>query len=261
LTGDCLTPAVLAPSRGFSVEVEDPITFQEAAAGFGQSVVQFGSVSGPKLSSPPSVLCSEGHLLTPCLLMPQVCVPMEHQACGENMYVSHNCYPLQQSFSQLQHIPDTQPECPKHVTDIALLIDGSGSIASVDFEKMKMFVSEIIKRFRKTDTQFALMQYSDEFTEHFDFSQYKRSSNPDDLVGAVVQLRGWTHTATAIRKVVRELFTSGRGARGEATKILMVITDGEKTGDILSYSDVIPEAERAGIIHYAIGVSCGCAEN
>ncbi|XP_029769149.1 integrin alpha-M-like [Terrapene carolina triunguis] len=183
-----------------------------------------------------------------------VCVPMEHQACGENMYVSHNCYPLQQSFSQLQHIPDTQPECPKHVTDIALLIDGSGSIASVDFEKMKMFVSEIIKRFRKTDTQFALMQYSDEFTEHFDFSQYKRSSNPDDLVGAVVQLRGWTHTATAIRKVVRELFTSGRGARGEATKILMVITDGEKTGDILSYSDVIPEAERAGIIHYAIGV-------
>uniref|UniRef100_A0A452H082 Uncharacterized protein n=1 Tax=Gopherus agassizii TaxID=38772 RepID=A0A452H082_9SAUR len=31
---------VLARSHGFSVEVEGPITFQEAAAGFGQSVVQ-----------------------------------------------------------------------------------------------------------------------------------------------------------------------------------------------------------------------------
>uniref|UniRef100_A0A8C3HGU3 Uncharacterized protein n=1 Tax=Chrysemys picta bellii TaxID=8478 RepID=A0A8C3HGU3_CHRPI len=40
LTGDCLTPAVLAPSHGFSVEVEGPITFQAAAVGFGQSVVQ-----------------------------------------------------------------------------------------------------------------------------------------------------------------------------------------------------------------------------
>ncbi|XP_065450521.1 uncharacterized protein LOC135983334 isoform X1 [Chrysemys picta bellii] len=34
---------VLAPSCGFSVDVEGPITFQEAARGFGQSVVQFGS--------------------------------------------------------------------------------------------------------------------------------------------------------------------------------------------------------------------------
>ncbi|KAH1172368.1 hypothetical protein KIL84_007986 [Mauremys mutica] len=36
---------VLAPSRGFSVDVEGPITFQEAAAGFGQSMLQFGSAS------------------------------------------------------------------------------------------------------------------------------------------------------------------------------------------------------------------------
>ncbi|XP_044868886.1 integrin alpha-M-like isoform X4 [Mauremys mutica] len=100
------------------------------------------------------------------------------------------------------------------------------------------------------------MQYSDKFTEHFDFSQYRRSRDPDDLVRSVIQLWGMTHTATAIRKVVRELFTSGRGARDEATKILMVITDGQKNGP-LSYSDVIPEAERAGIIRYAIGVGKG----
>nr|XP_008175660.2 integrin alpha-M-like [Chrysemys picta bellii] len=279
--------AVLAPSRGFSVDVEGPITFQETAEGFGQSMLQIGSASGGGLiigaplqtgnvnetgkvykCDPDSRRCQEIPIQRSPDAMDmslslslaargsqfQVCIPMEHQACGENKYVSHNCYPLQQSFSQLQRIPDTQPECPKHVTDIALLIDGSTSIAPVDFEKMKMFVSEIMKRFRKTNTQFALMQYSNEFKEHFDFSQYKGSSNPDDLVGAVVQLTGWTHTATAIRKVVRELFTSGRGARDEATKILMVITDGKKTGDPLSYKNVIPEAERAGIIRYAIGV-------
>ncbi|XP_039389836.1 integrin alpha-D-like [Mauremys reevesii] len=119
---------------------------------------------------------------------------------------------------------------------------------------MKMFLSEIMKRFRSTDTQFALMQYSNKFKLHFDFMEYRRSRDPDHLVQGVEQLHGTTHTASAIRKVVRELFTSGRGARDEATKVLIVITDGEKYKDPLSYSDAVPEAERAGIIRYAIGV-------
>uniref|UniRef100_A0A8C0IN98 VWFA domain-containing protein n=1 Tax=Chelonoidis abingdonii TaxID=106734 RepID=A0A8C0IN98_CHEAB len=200
------------------------------------------------------VLCSEGHLLTPCLLVPQACGPTLHRACGENMYVNGYCFLLDQNLRQLQHIPDTQPECPKHVTDIVLLIDGSGSITPVDFGKMKTFLSEIMKRFHSTDTQFALMQYSNKFELHFDFMEYRRSRDPDRLVQGVEQLHGTTHTASAIRKVMRELFTSGRGARDEATKVLIVITDGEKYKDPLSYSDAVPEAERAGIIRYAIGV-------
>nr|XP_005313365.2 integrin alpha-M isoform X2 [Chrysemys picta bellii] len=279
--------AVLAPSHGFNVDVEGPITFQEAAEGFGQSMLQIGSASGGGLiigaplqtgnvnktgkvykCDPGSRRCQEIPIQRSPDAMDMslslslaargsqflVCGPKVHQACGENKYVSHNCYPLQQSFSQLQRIPDTQPECPKHVADIALLIDGSGSIAPVDFGKMKMFVSEIMKRFRKTDTQFALMQYSNKFKLHFNFMEYRGSRDPDHLLQGVEQLHGTTHTATAIRKVVRELFTSGKGARGEATKILMVITDGQKYNDPLSYSDVIPEAERAGVIRYAIGV-------
>nr|XP_032619002.1 integrin alpha-M-like [Chelonoidis abingdonii] len=282
--------AVLALSRGFSVDVEGPITFQEAAEGFGQSVLQFRSASdggliiGAPLQTgnmnetgkvykcdPGSRRCQEIPIQRSPDAMDtslslsldaqgsqfQVCSPKVHQDCGENPYISYHCIPLQQSFSQLQRIPDTQPKCPKHVTDIALLIDGSGSIASVDFRKIKTFISEIMKRFRSTDTQFALMQYSNKFTEHFDFSQYRRSRDPDSLVQGIEQLTGGTHTASAIRKVMQELFTSGKGARDEATKILMVITDGVKSGDSLSYSDVIPEAERAGIIRYSIGVGSG----
>ncbi|XP_044868880.1 integrin alpha-D-like isoform X2 [Mauremys mutica] len=278
---------VLAPSRGFSVDVEVPITFQEAAVGFGQSVVQFGSsragglIVGAPLQmgdvnetgkvykcNPGSRGCQEIQIQRPPDAVNMslglslaardsrllVCGPTVHRACGENMYINGYCFLLDQSLRQLRRIPDTLAECPKQVTDIALLIDGSGSIRSHDFGKMKTFLSEIMKRFRSTDTQFALMQYSHEFREHFNFLQYRRSSDPDDLVRSIVQLRGTTHTASAIRKVVRELFTSGRGARDEATKILIVITDGVKYEDPLSYADAIPEAERAGIVRYAIGV-------
>ncbi|XP_075785002.1 integrin alpha-D isoform X2 [Pelodiscus sinensis] len=182
------------------------------------------------------------------------CGPTVHRACGENMYINGYCFLLDQSLQQLRRIPDSLAECPKHVTDITLLIDGSSSILPKDFEKMKMFLSEIMKRFRGTDTQFALMQYSNEFKQHFDFTAYRRNRKPNYLVWKVAQLGGWTYTATAIRKVVWELFTFRSGARNEATKVLIVITDGRKFGDPLSYSDAIPEAERAGIIRYAIGV-------
>lgn len=52
----------------------------------------------------------------------------------------------------------------------------------------------------------------------------------------------------------RELFQKINGARDNAAKILVVITDGEKFGDPLNYEDVIPEADEAGIIRYVIGV-------
>lgn len=52
----------------------------------------------------------------------------------------------------------------------------------------------------------------------------------------------------------RELFHKTNGARENAAKILVVITDGEKFGDPLDYKDVIPEADRAGVIRYVIGV-------
>uniref|UniRef100_A0A8C0GKF5 VWFA domain-containing protein n=1 Tax=Chelonoidis abingdonii TaxID=106734 RepID=A0A8C0GKF5_CHEAB len=274
---------MLAPSHGFSIDVEGPITFQEAVRGFGQSVVQFGSASAGGLlvgaplqtgdvnetgkvykCNPASRHCQEIPIQSRSTLYSGVqwvstrglgvCGPTVHRACGENMYVNGYCFLLDQSLRQLQCIPDTLAECPRRATDIALLIDGSSSIRPENFRKMKTFLSEIMKRFRSTDTQFALMQYSHRFIEHFDFSQYRRSRYPDDLVRSVVQLMGWTHTASAIRKVVRELFTSGRGIRDEATKVLIVITEGEKTGDTLSYSDAVPEAERAGIVRYAIGV-------
>uniref|UniRef100_A0A8C0GHP3 VWFA domain-containing protein n=1 Tax=Chelonoidis abingdonii TaxID=106734 RepID=A0A8C0GHP3_CHEAB len=268
LTCGCLISAVLAPSHGFSIDVEGPITFQEAVRGFGQSVVQL-LVGAPLQTgdvnetgkvykcNPASRHCQEIPIQSRSTLysgVQWVCGPTVHRACGENMYVNGYCFLLDQSLRQLQCIPDTLAECPRRATDIALLIDGSSSIRPENFRKMKTFLSEIMKRFRSTDTQFALMQYSHRFIEHFDFSQYRRSRYPDDLVRSVVQLMGWTHTASAIRKVVRELFTSGRGIRDEATKVLIVITEGEKTGDTLSYSDAVPEAERAGIVRYAIGV-------
>ncbi|XP_057551170.1 integrin alpha-D [Hippopotamus amphibius kiboko] len=278
--------AVLASYHGFNLDVEEPMVFQEDAAGFGQSVVQFGrsrlvvgaplevvadnqtgrlydcmvttglcrpiSLSTPLEAVNMSLGLSLAASTNPSRLL--ACGPTTHRACGENMYVEGACLLLGSQLQIIQTVPATLPECPNQEMDIVFLIDGSGSINKNDFKRMKNFVRAVMDQFKDTDTLFSLMQYSNQLRTHFNFGQFQTSRSPQSLVDPIGQLTGWTFTATGIQAVVKELFHSKNGARNSAKKILIVITDGQKYKDPLQYSDVIPQADSANVIRYAIGV-------
>ncbi|XP_058035705.1 integrin alpha-X-like [Ahaetulla prasina] len=293
----CFTAvAVLTLCHGFSVDTEQPVIFQETVKSFGYSVVQFGSganagvlVGAPlqqgvvnetgkvykcQVTSSKSGGCQEISLQKPADAVNMslglsvsahesqvlVCGPRVHQTCGEYIYLKGYCFLLDQNLRTIQRFPDKLPECTRRPADIVFLIDGSGSIRDDQFSQMKTFISEVIKRFQNTNTQFGLSQYSDSYIEHFDFILFKATPNPNDLIRPIRQIKRATHTATYIQKVVREMFLPEKGARSDASKILIVITDGEKIGDSLEYEDVIPEAQRANIIRFAIGVGVNFAQ-
>ncbi|XP_064331623.1 integrin alpha-M-like isoform X1 [Phalacrocorax carbo] len=180
------------------------------------------------------------------------CGPTARRACGVNMELRGLCF-LQPEGSTL---PTTLPGCSMKASDIVFLIDGSGSISYPDFERMKVFITQVMRQFESTDTRFAVMQFSSTTNLHFDFATFARLSLAEweNEVQRITRSGGTTWTATAIQTVVRQLFTLTKGARQDSHKILIVVTDGEKYGDQLDYQDVIPEAARAGIIRYAIGV-------
>ncbi|XP_060636180.2 integrin alpha-M-like [Anolis sagrei] len=286
----CVGAIVLTPCHGFSLDTENPIIFRENAKGFGQSVVQFGSganagvlVGAPlqhgdvnetgKLYKCQTIPSKTGRCEDVVLQRPAdavnmslslslsaqgsqllVCGPTVQQTCGENIYLKGYCFLLDQNLAEVKRFPESLPDCPKQLTDIVFLMDGSGSIQRHEFPQMKTFITMIMKRFQNSNTQFALSQYSRSYREEFDFLEFQRVRNPDDLLRPVQQLHGATLTATYIQRVVRQQFVPEKGARPGASKVLIVITDGEKSGDPLEYSDVIPEAERAGITRFAIGV-------
>ncbi|XP_061446991.1 integrin alpha-X-like [Rhineura floridana] len=147
-------------------------------------------------------------------------------------------------------------QCPNEARDVVFLIDGSTSMRPAEFVQLKMFVALIMKSF-PDNTQFSLLQFSNRFEEHFDFMHFNRVRNPDHLLNGVRQLGGSSYTATGITKAVKELFTPQKGARSTAKKFLVVVTDGEKTGDPLEYEDVVEEANRARITRFAVGVGLG----
>uniref|UniRef100_A0A8D2DH36 Integrin subunit alpha D n=1 Tax=Sciurus vulgaris TaxID=55149 RepID=A0A8D2DH36_SCIVU len=277
--------SVLSSYHGFNLDVEEPIVFSEDAAGFGHTVVQFGSrlVVGAPLEvvainqtgqlydctcitgrcqpislhiAPEAVNMSLGLSLAASrngswLL---ACGPTVHRACGENMYAKGSCLLLGSHMQIIRTVPGALPECSNQEVDVVFLIDGSGSIDESDFNQMKDFVRAVMDQFKGTNTLFSLMQYSNIMETHFTFNEFRTSLSPQKLVDPIVQKKGLTYTATGILKVVTELFHSKNGARKGAKKILIVITDGQKYKDPLEYSDVIAKAEKAGIIRYAIGV-------
>ncbi|XP_006148170.1 LOW QUALITY PROTEIN: integrin alpha-X [Tupaia chinensis] len=275
-----------AASLCFNLDTEQPTTFQVDSAGFGHSVVQYANtglvVGAPReiqaanqtgglyqcdyrtsrcqpihLQVPPeAVNMSLGLSLAASTNPSQLlaCGPTVHHACRENVHLTGLCFLLTSSFRWTQRFPAALQECPKQEQDIAFLIDGSGSISPSDFATMISFVRAVMSQFQRPSTQFSLMQFSHKFWIHFTFNEFVRSPYPLSLLNSVRQLRGFTHTATAIRMVINELFSARSGARKDATKILIVITDGQKEGDHLDYKDVIPMAEAAGVIRYAIGV-------
>ncbi|XP_048372698.1 LOW QUALITY PROTEIN: integrin alpha-M-like [Sphaerodactylus townsendi] len=179
--------AVLVPCCGFSIDTERPVIFQEAAEGFGQTVVPFGRgadrgvlVGAPlqrgnanergkiykcqqtqskcqevRIQLPrDAVNISLGLSLSAWESRFLACGPTVHQTCGKNVYLKSYCFLLDQNLRQTRQFPDALPECAKRTNDIALLIDGSGSIKTGEFNQMKTFISEVMSRFpQSSDTE------------------------------------------------------------------------------------------------------------
>ncbi|XP_077062348.1 integrin alpha-X-like [Siphateles boraxobius] len=182
-----------------------------------------------------------------------VCGPTIPKNCDVGLTTYNGmCFKISPDDVVSRSVPKTLRECPTSQIDIAFLMDGSGSVKSRDFIKMKAFVKEMIKSFVDRDTQFAIAQFSSECVIHHKFQQDKNTMEWENKVNGISQQRGRTNTATAIRQLVNELFVSNGGARPSASKILVVITDGESTDSMLT--EAVQQAQAKNITRYAIGV-------
>uniref|UniRef100_A0A8C7PJV5 VWFA domain-containing protein n=1 Tax=Oncorhynchus mykiss TaxID=8022 RepID=A0A8C7PJV5_ONCMY len=99
---------------------------------------------------------------------------------------------------------------------------------------------------------FAVAQYSGYCTIHFDLNTFN-VMNRDYQVNSITQQGGGTYTAASMRKVVQEVFSTSRGSRPKAKRIMIVITDGQ-SNDSGMLKNAASEAEAKNIIRFAIGV-------
>ncbi|XP_076153262.1 uncharacterized protein LOC143136434 [Alosa pseudoharengus] len=183
----------------------------------------------------PAPLCSpDSMLVTDC--------------CGvQTCKLPHNCVHRQDAGVICSDGPTTTQKA-----DIAFLLDGSGSVQPYQFLIMKSFVKDVTRMLLNSKTLFAFAQYSNSAIIHVDFDHFQRTGW-ENQVDSITQTAGGTYTARAIHTVVNDLFESSAGARPDAKRILIVITDGQSS-DSQEYPSVTALADGKNITRYAIGV-------
>ncbi|XP_033751134.1 collagen alpha-4(VI) chain-like [Pecten maximus] len=145
--------------------------------------------------------------------------------------------------------------CGGKPADLYFLLDSSSSIRKSDNRKQLDFVKDVVTMIDigENKTRIGVSTFSHKYHQEFSF---KSHFNKDDLLQAidnVSYLRGGTDTASALRHIRLQVFTTA-AARENVAHILVVITDG------YSRSPKSTAAEAAllhqmGVNVFAVGVT------
>ncbi|KAM5180776.1 integrin alpha-E-like [Mantella aurantiaca] len=142
-------------------------------------------------------------------------------------------------------------------TEIAIVLDGSGSISQSDFKKAKDFISNLIKKIweKCSECEFAVVQYGYVIQTEFDIQDSRSDSNNIlHKVEAIEQVNNVTKTASALLHVLDNIYNEAHGSKESATKIILVLTDGDIFRDPVNLTTVINDPRMKSIERFIIGV-------
>ncbi|NWV42187.1 ITA10 protein, partial [Grantiella picta] len=213
-----------------------------------------------------------------CVLLssPKACAPLWSQECGTSMFSSGRCVRLNEELQLTGTIaPTAQREwggtywdvlgcatlvspCPlpgcSTFMDIIVVLDGSNSI--YPWEEVQTFLGNILGRFfiGPEQTQVGVLQYGERLVQEWVLGQHPTAQRLLEAARNLTRQEGReTRTAMAIRQACTESFSLAQGGRPGATRVLLVVTDGEShDGDELPAA--LAECDRRNVTRYAIAV-------
>uniref|UniRef100_A0A8C7UN82 Collagen alpha-1(XXI) chain n=1 Tax=Oncorhynchus mykiss TaxID=8022 RepID=A0A8C7UN82_ONCMY len=138
-------------------------------------------------------------------------------------------------------------------SDLVFILDGSWSVADVNFEIVKRWLVNITTSFNigQKFTQIGVVQYSDDPIINIPLGKHLHIKDLIRAMESIDYMGGNTRTGTAIQFASDKLFNlSERGPKGVA-RIAVVLTDGKSQDEVKAAAEA---ARRRGIIIFAIGV-------
>ncbi|XP_041369620.1 collagen alpha-6(VI) chain-like [Gigantopelta aegis] len=145
--------------------------------------------------------------------------------------------------------------CKMSNLDLAFLVDTSASLSVTDFQKAKRFASTMIDSFTigPGGVQVSFVTFSTGFKVHFNLNDHHTRRDIKDAIARVPYTTGATDTGAALAYVSHNVFMSATGARPDASKVVILVTDGRST-DHSKAVQAAQEAKKKGILIFAIGV-------
>ena len=113
--------------------------------------------------------------------------------------------------------------------DLVFILDASGSIEFVNFEKMRNFVMSFVEEIdvESNVARIGLLLFSDNIKLEFNLNEYDSRLDIIEHVQRIPYRRGSTNTAAALQYVTENMFTPSNGDRNNARNVAFLITDGQ----------------------------------
>ncbi|XP_061220362.1 integrin alpha-10 isoform X2 [Neopsephotus bourkii] len=181
------------------------------------------------------------------------CAPLWSQPCGTSLFSTGICARLDGDLRAVGTVAPTAQRCSTYM-DIVIVLDGSNSI--YPWYEVQNFLSNILSKFfiGPGQIQVGVLQYGELAVHEWDLDQFH---TVEDVVAAAKNISRQegreTRTALAIRQACTDAFSAARGGRADATRLLIVVTDGE-SHDGEELPEALWECERRNITRYAIAV-------
>nr|XP_025038537.1 integrin alpha-10 [Pelodiscus sinensis] len=181
------------------------------------------------------------------------CAPLWSQECGTSLFSTGICTQVDGSFQPTGTIAPTAQRCSTYM-DIVIVLDGSNSI--YPWYEVQNFLSNILSKFfiDPNQIQVGVLQYGEKAVHEWTLQDYQTAEEVVEAAKNISRQEGReTRTAFAIHKACSEAFSPEKGGREGATKLMIVVTDGEShDGDELPAALV--ECKKRNITRYAIAV-------
>ncbi|XP_055731056.1 integrin alpha-2-like [Salvelinus fontinalis] len=181
------------------------------------------------------------------------CGPLWAQKCGSQYYYPGICTEVNPLFKPLSSFSPALQTCGGPM-DIAIIVDGSNSI--YPWPPVVAFLKKLLENLDigPDNTQASIIQYGVEPVVEFHLNAYKTKDSIIAAAANILQREGLeTNTFRAIEFARQNAFLPGNGARPGASKVMVVVTDGESHDKNLR-DDVIRKCESEKITRFGIAV-------
>lgn len=148
------------------------------------------------------------------------------------------------------------PVCTQEaVADIVFLLDGSWSIGSENFQRMREFLHSLVNSFdvAPDHVRIGLAQYSSNPRTEFKLNTYQDKQEILDYIDKLPYKGGGTMTGMGLDFILKEHFVESAGSRAaqNVPQIAVVITDGKSQDNVEPHAKDLKDQ---GITIYAIGI-------
>ncbi|XP_049625013.1 integrin alpha-2 [Suncus etruscus] len=181
------------------------------------------------------------------------CGPLWAHQCGNQYYTTGLCSDVSPDFQLLDSFSPAVQNCPSLI-DVVIICDESNSI--YPWEAVKNFLEKFVSGLDigPQKTQVGLIQYGNNPRVVFNLNTFKTKDEMMKAASQTYQHGGdQTNTFKAIQYAKDYAFSPAVGGRPTATKVMVVVTDGE-SHDGSQLTSVIDQCNKENILRFGIAV-------